>query len=212
MKTITGCAVMLCAVFGQSVLAEDTPRLHPLEAACIDYELTGQMMNGTVERCHRQYGYESFEIQNGTMTFGGFTQQQNQNTIVIGNTIYSIDLQKQTGTRTVNPMYDKLVAQLEGKSPEEMNETFMTAMGFTATGESKSIAGHDCRVFTSAMMGTLCMSSDALMLEQSIMGNTRTATSVSVGESGADENYSQYTQVSITEGPDLSKMPQGQQQ
>jgi len=209
MKTMIGSVAMLCVAMMSSVLAEDTPRLHPLESACVEYALTGQMMNGTVSRCHRKYGYESFDIQDGTMTFGGFTQPQKQNTIVIGDTIYSIDLEKLTGTRTTNPMYEKMVSQLAGKSPEEMKDTFMTSMGFVATGESKTIAGHDCGVFSSSMMGTMCMSDDGLMLEQTVMGNTRTATSVSIGESGADENYDQYTRVSITEGP---SMPQGYRQ
>jgi len=207
MKKSAFCAAMLCAALSQSGLAEDTPRLHPLEAACIDYDLAGQMLNGKVTRCHRAYAYESYEIQEGTMAFGGFTQPQNQNTIVIGNTIYAIDLQSQTGTKTINPMYDKIVASLEGKSPEEMGEAFMSAMGFTLTGESKNIAGHDCNVASSAMLGTVCMTDDGLMLEQSIMGNTRTASLVTIGEGGAEENYTQYTRVPITDGPDLSKMP-----
>jgi hypothetical protein len=207
MKKFTVCAAMVCAAVAQSGLAEDTPRLHPLEAACIDYDLTGQMLNGKVTRCHREYAYESYEIQDADMSFGGFKQKQHQNTIVIGNVIYVIDLPTQTGTKSVNPMYDKILASLEGKSPEEMGQAFMTSMGFTPTGETKNIAGHDCKVSSSSMLGTVCMTDDALMLEQSVMGNTRTATRVNIGEGGAEENYTQYTQVPLSDGPDLSKMP-----
>ena len=57
------------------------------------------------------------------------------------------------------------------------------------------------------MMGTVCLTSDGLMLEQSIMGNTMVATSVSMGDGGSDENYTLYQDVPITDGPDLSNMP-----
>lgn len=207
MIKITNYAVVLSVVITLPVLGDETPKLHPLEAACIDYEMTGQMMTGKVTRCHRDYAYESYEIQEGNISFGGYTQPQNQNTIIIGNTVYVIDLKTQTGTRTVNPMYEKIVTSIAGKSPEEMSQAFMTAMGFSPTGESKTIAGHECEVSGSAMLGTVCISDDLLMLEQSMMGNTRTATSVSIGEQGQDDNYTQYTRVTITDGPDLSNMP-----
>ncbi len=51
------------------------------------------------------------------------------------------------------------------------------------------------------------------------MGNTQTAVSVSIGDGGDDANYTLYQTVPITDGPDLSNMPnwqdlldQGQQQ
>jgi len=207
MRQITNYAAVLLAAITLPVLADETPKLHPLEAACIEYELTGQMMTGKVTRCHRDYAYESYEIQEGSVGYGGYTQPQNQNTIIIGNTVYVIDLKTQTGTKTINPMYENIVSSIADKSAEEMSQAFMTAMGFSPTGESKTIAGHDCEVFGSAMLGTVCMSDDLLMLEQSIMGNMRTATSVSIGEQGEDDNYTQYTRAQITDGPDLSKMP-----
>lgn len=221
MKTIDAYAILLVlAVPGASVVAnDDTPMLHPVEAVCIDYELSGQMQQGTTTRCHRDYAYEQYEIQNLTVGFGGFTQSQNQHNITIGDTIYAINLSTNTGTKTTNPMYDQIVSAMQGSDPADVGNAFIAAMGFTATGATKTIADTTCDVYDSAMMGTACLTDDGIMLEQSIMGSTMVATNVSIGDGGSDANYALYQNVAITEGPDLSSMPslqdlmnQGQQQ
>lgn len=185
---------------------DDTPILHPVEAVCIEYELTGQMQQGTTTRCHRDYAYEQYEIQNVTIGIAGFTQSQNKHNITIGNTIYAIDLGTNTGMKTINPMYDQVANAMQGADPAEMASTFIAAMGFTPTGASKTIADTNCSVYGSAMLGTVCLTEDGLMLEQAIMGNTTIATSVSIGDSGSDDNYTLYQDVPITEGPDLSNI------
>lgn len=186
-----------------------TPRLHPVKEVCIRYEMTGQMMNGDTTRCHRKYAYEQYEIQNTTIGVAGLTQTQNQHTITIGDTIYAIDLQAGTGTKTANPMYAGLVSALDKSTPEQMAETFIASMGFTPNGQSKVVAGQDCAVHTAAQMGAVCLTDDGLMLEQNFMGNVQSAVSVSRGDGGADENYTLYETVPITEGPDLSNGLQG---
>jgi hypothetical protein len=201
-------AMALAATLVTSASAgPESVKVHPVESACLDYELTGQMMNGTIKRCHRAHGHESYEIQNFTMGIAGFKQTQNQHTIIIGDTIYAIDLANKTGTRTKNPMYDSLVTSMKGKSTEEMSNAFITGMGYSPTGESRTVANMKCRVYRSAQMGTVCLTDDALMLEQSFMGNTTRAVKVAVGEEGDDAGYSLYKDVEISEGPDLSDMP-----
>ncbi len=197
-------------VFGAMSAADDsTPKLHPIEKACVVYESTGQMMNGDITRCHRDYAYEVYEIQELQMGFGGFTQTQNQHAITIGDTIYSINLDTMTGTQTVNPMYAGLVSALQDADPDQMATAFMSGMGFTSNGQSKTIEDTDCDVYNSAQLGTVCMTSDGLMLEQSFMGNVQIATSVLIGDGGDDANYTLYQNVPITQGPDLSNGLQG---
>lgn len=189
-----------------AAVADDNPMLHPVEAVCIEYSLQGQMQNGTTTRCHREYGYEAYEIQNFSVGFGGFTQSQNQHVITIGDTIYSIDLASNTGTQTTNPMYAQMVSAMDGQDPQDMGDEFLAAMGYTLSGTTKTIADTECSVYSSSMMGTACFTEDGLMLEQEMMGNTQVATNVSVGDGGDDANYTLYTQVPISEGPDLSGM------
>ena len=184
--------------------ASGTPRLHPVEAVCIDYVMAGQMMNGTITRCHRNYAYEQYEITNTEVGFAGVTQSQNQHTITIGDTIYAIDLQKNTGTQTANPMYASLAAAVKNSTPEEMASAFIAGMGFSPTGGSKTIENINCTMYSAAQLGNVCLTDDGLMLEQDFMGNTQTAVSVSIGDGGDDANYTLYENVTITQGPDLS--------
>lgn len=201
-------AALTSAVLWTHASASDTPQLHPIEAACVDYEMSGQMQSGTTTRCHRNYAYEQYEIQNLTMGIAGFTQSTNQHVITIGDTIYSIDLSTNVGTQTENPMYQQLVDAMDGADPQEMSDAFITGMGFTPNGATKTIAGYECSVYTSQMMGTACLTTDGLMLEQSFMGNTQLATSVEIGTGGADENYTLYENVTINDGPDINAIMQ----
>ncbi len=209
MKSVGVCVfIVLLSVPSAVAIADDsTPILHPVEAACIDYVMSGQMQQGTSTRCHRDFAYEQFEIQETNIGFGGFSQTQNMHNITIGDTIYAIDLSTNTGTQTTNPMYAGLVAALQDTDPADMADNFIAAMGFTATGAAKTIAGATCNVYSSGMMGTMCLMDNGLLLEQSVMGNTQTAVSISIGDGGDDANYTLYQTVPITAGPDLSNMP-----
>ncbi len=210
MKIVMGFAATATILLTAQAQANDsTPRLHPTEAACVTYETTGPMMTGDTTRCHRDHAYEQYEIVNTNISFAGVSQSQNQHTITIGEWIYAINLQTNTGTKTQNPVYDGLVSALEDSSPEEMTPVFLNAMGMTANGQSKTVAGVDCNVYTSAMMGTVCITNGGLMLEQEFMGTTQIATNVSIGDGGEDENYTLYQNVPITDGPDLSNGLQG---
>ncbi len=206
MKIFATCMTVVGLIACSQTATADpsTPRLHPVESACITYESSGQMQSGTSTRCHRDYAYEAYEIIHITIGMAGFSQSQNTHTITIGNTIYAIDLDTNTGTQAVNPMYDGFVDALAGSSPEDMSDAFLSAMGMTPTGETKTIAETECNVYNSPVMGTACLTSDGLMLEQVVMGNVQRAISVSIGESGDDANYTFYQTVPMSQGPDLS--------
>ncbi len=210
MKITTSAALASLLTLAAQASANDaTPRLHPTEAACVTYETSGPMMSGQTTRCHRDYAYEQYEIVNTNISFAGVSQSQDQHTITIGDWIYAINLQTNKGTKTKNPMYEGLVSALDDSSPEEMTDVFLNAMGMTPNGQSKTVANVQCDIYTSAMMGTVCITDGGLMLEQEFMGTTQVATSVAIGDSGAEENYTLYQNVPITDGPDLSNGLQG---
>lgn len=202
-------AIASIGLIGMTGAAAETPRLHPVKEVCIDYEMTGQMMNGTTTRCHRNFGYEQYEIQDTTVGFAGITQAQKSHTITIGDTIYAIDTAAGTGTKTKNPIYQNVADRLKDTSSEDMAASFIAAMGYSPSGASKKIAGHACDVYSAPQMGTACLTKDGLLLEQDVMGNKQTATSVTKGDGGDDANYALYQSVTISEGPDLSNGLQG---
>lgn len=195
--------ITVLAVGGVAAADDSTPQLHPVEEVCVSYESVGQMMNGTTLRCHRDYGYEMFEIEDMAIGLGGFTQSQKAHRVTIGDTIYAIDPNTNTGTKTTNPMYQGLVDAVESNGSETVSSAFLSAMGYTSIGQTKSIAGIECTVYNSQMIGTACFSEDGLALEQTVMGNVMSATSV-VYDAGEDANYRRHETATITDGPDLS--------
>ena len=203
-------ASAIALVFATPTFADpSTPQLHPVDKACISYTLNGQMQSGTVTKCHRDYGYESYEIQNIEIGMGGFSQSQNTHVITIGDTIYSIDLSTNQATQTTNPMYQGLVNAMQNSSPEVMGQAFLNAMGMTPTGQTNTVAGEACNVYSSQMMGTACFTSDWLLAEQDVMGMGQTATSIDRSSGGDDANYTLYQNVPVSQGPDLSNLPGG---
>ena len=162
------------------------------------------MMNGTTTSCHRNWAYERYEIVMTEIGIAGMTQTQNQHTIYIGDQIYAINLDTNTGTQTTNPAYDGIVSAMQNSSPEEMSAVFIEAMNFTPNGETKTIAGMSCNGYSAPQLGTACLTPEGVMLEQSFMGNTQRAVSVSFSDSGDNANYTLYQNVPITDGPDLS--------
>lgn len=182
----------------------DTPQLHPVEAVCIDYEQSGQMQSGTSTKCHRDYGYEQYEVSELSIGMAGYTQSQSTFTVTIGDTVYAIDTAANTATQTVNPMYQGIADAVAQSGPDAVSDAFLNAMGMTATGQTQTVTGLTCNVYASNMMGTACFTDDGLMLQQSVMGTQVTATAVTYDE-GVTENYRRYETATITQGPDLSK-------
>ena len=181
----------------------DTPMLHPVEAVCIDYEQSGQMQSGTSTRCHRDFGYEQYEISELTIGMSGFSQTQSTFTVTIGDTIYAIDTDANTATQTVNPMYQGLVDAVDQSDSDAVSDAFLSAMGMTPTGQTSTVVGLTCNVYSSSMMGTACLTEDGLMLEQSVMGTQIIATAVTYDQ-GVAENYRRHETATITQGPDLT--------
>ena len=181
----------------------DTPKLHPVEAVCVDYNHSGQMQSGTSTRCHRDYGYEQYEIVDLSIGMAGFSQTQSTFTVTIGDTIYAINTDTNTATQTPNPMYQSIADAVSQSGPDSVSDAFLNAMGMTATGQTRTVIGRACNVYASSMMGTVCLTDDGLMLEQNVMGTQVVATGVTYDE-GESENYRRHETATITQGPDLS--------
>ena len=154
---------------------------------CVEYTQTGGM-SGTVTECYKDI-WTSYSTEALSMEMMGFTQEHNQNTIRKDGQIYSWDPTTKRGTVTADPWSETGFAG----DPEAQGEAFMDAMGFSPTGQSRTIAGLSCEVRTSAQMGTVCITDDLILLSQSMsmgpMGFERTAISVTRGTSGDSSRY-----------------------
>ena len=89
----------------------------------------------------------------------------------------------------------------ESTDPKQVLDAFVAAMGYELSDTTRTIADNECRVATGPM-GELCITSDALVLHLSAMGQVRRAVEVVRGESGDPKNYE--VPENVAEGPDLS--------
>ncbi len=176
---------------------EITLKLHPLKQYCVEYNHEGTL-SGTSKQCIRDWGAETFTIENLKVGFAGITQDQNAHKIVIGKKVYNIDPSKMTGTVTDNPFYDAL----SQADPENLSNSMMNALQMEDTGEDKEVAGTMCNVMKSAQVGSACFTDDMVMLEQDVMGVRQIATSVDLSSGGSDADYRLYEKATITDGPD----------
>jgi hypothetical protein len=186
-----------------SATAADTPKLHLVEALCITYQISGQMMEGTNVQCHRQYGHETYRLETTKIKIPGFAQTQSKTTVTVGADIYAINRDAGTATKTKNPMYDGM-AKSAGTDPAE----FLRAMGMSPTGTTEEILGLRCTVYQSTALGDMCMTDDGITLRSKMPSMTMTATEVRRDE-GDPAIYALPGQVEVKEGPDLSQGIQG---
>lgn len=173
-------------------------KFHPLEQFCVEYDNQG-LMSGKTVQCQRKWGAESYTIEDTVIEVGDITRHQKSHNITIGDMIYAINPETMTGTKTKNPLYEKLAEA----DVEQLAKSMMAAMQFEDTGEDKQIAGNTCNVLKSPMGMAGCYTDTMVPLEISGMGLTRVATSVDLDNGGDDANYTLYEQAEITEGPDL---------
>jgi hypothetical protein len=198
--TLTACTVLLlCACDSAPASGGDGfVKFHPQEEFCVEYRNSG-MMNGTSVNCMRKWGTERVEIEDFVVGIAGVTRHEKAHKIYIGDRIYVLDTDRMTGTVTENPIQE----ELSNTDPIALGEAMMASWNMTDTGQDKVIAGVECNVMSSPQMGSVCLTDNLVMLEQSHMGVTRIATSVDLTSGGDEANYTLHEQAELTEGPDI---------
>ena len=168
---------------------------------CVEYKMTGKMIQGTTRTCARDYGKESFTITKSKIGFGNFTKKEHKHSITINQKIYNIDPVKMTGTVTDNPMAESI----KSGDSEAMAQQMIESMNYIDTGKVKTIIGNVCRVYESQMAGTACFTDRAVMLEQEMLGmGGQIAIFYSETESGNDEDYTLYKKIKIVDVPNFN--------
>ena len=180
-----------------SISSAEDVRLHPLETFSVKYSHEGMMSGESKQQC-RNWCNEMVNTINQTMSMMGITQNTNQKTITIRDKIYNIDLDKGTVTEATNPMYDTMVqaSQNNGADPMAFAQQWMDALGYQATGNSRTILGESCQDYTSPqLMGsTVCMTEDGLTLRMAMdmgqrMSSVQTAIEIKRNDPGEDVDY-----------------------
>ncbi len=164
-----------------------------VEEATIHYDVSGTQ-TGKMVRHHKEWGAKQSEVSQTTMNMMGMSFPAHEKTIIEGEWITNVDLNKKTATRVKNPNHD-YYAKLKGdKSGVEAGKEYMRSMGGGDTGKTAKYAGEKCSIWKIPNTGALtCVTQDGLNLWTEInMGGTKivqTATKVERGNPGPKKAY-----------------------
>jgi hypothetical protein len=195
------CIILLIPFTGA---AGDSPwdaRL-PFKEAVITYKLSG-MESGQEKLYIREYGKKTARYRTTSTTVLGITQTTDSVEIVTPDWVYSFDLKKGTGTRSVNPQ--KLMIEeyraLTADEKARVDANAVRLAGALAGGlqgtvqpDARTILGYSCDRVTALGTSayTIHNSGIALLTESTIMGVTITSTAVAITTQGADETYFEF--------------------
>lgn len=136
----------------------------------VKYKLEG---NNVGEKTHysQDYGRLNCWVEVSELTMpGAGTVKKNEKVITYikdgEQWIITINRDDNTGTKMKNPLFQSFAASMEGKSPKEYSEQFMTRMGGKVVGE-KTINGEKCKEWSLMAGANTCITDDQIVVESS---------------------------------------------
>lgn len=173
------------------------------KSGTVEYQITGSMMSGTETLYFDDYGVREAKYTNTEVKFGGFSQKTNNATYLEGSTIYTVDLNTNTGTK----MENSIMKNLEGKDLQDVGRQMLKDMGGKQIG-SESFMGKNCEVWEIKNLGSKSWIWNGLMLktEVNMMGQQITYTATKISEAVDAKKLQRPTNIKYTEGEDPMKM------
>lgn len=208
--SLTVCALALAGTAMADPATTSNVHFYEQEKFTVTYELTGSPESGTITEHVMDWGNKRVEIKNVTMNYAGIKRTIKQRIIYNGAEIITVDLQTGAVTKTTNPMHDKIVASISGKTGVEYGKEWATAMGATPTGKTGTYAGVDCDEWSMPGLGTtLCIAKSGITLfnatKMGPVAMTRKATEVKLGDGGPAEAYA-YDASKIQATPNIGEI------
>lgn len=186
-------------------------RFYGREAFTIVYVQDGAEAGRVTEHV-RDWGRRRAEIVRTTTKVSTVVIEKDNRMVSEGAKVATIDNRTGRISTIVNPMYDRIVASMQGRPGTEFGEQIMRAMGATKTGSTGSFAGQSCAYWTLASAGLRTCVTDwgaTLHVAASLgpVSYERKAVEVRVGDGGPDAAFA-YDASKATAGPDLDALMQ----
>lgn len=130
----------------------DFTKRYGIKSAIVEYTITGSQ-SGTKTLYFDNWGMRQAEHTNSFLEIGNFSKSINILNIVKDDANYIIDLERNTGTKTKNPV-KKLVAELQNqKSFGEFGEQILLKAGAMKIGQEEFL-DKDCDIYEIKNTGT----------------------------------------------------------
>lgn len=133
----------------------DGYKRYEIKSGIIETETSGTMNSGTETIYFDDYGQREAKYTTTTVSVPGMNikQTSNQLTIIDGNWMYSIDLDKKTGYKMKPPMLEELAKGQSTDDLAKVGKEMLEQMGGKKIGEEK-ILGKTAEIWEMASMGT----------------------------------------------------------
>jgi len=205
---IAGIAVVLCLAAAPAA-ADPRVQLTTVEKGTVIHKLSG-VQEGTVTEHWKDFGRARVEITDAHVKMLGVAVDTHQKSIIEGDLITTVDLDRNTVTQSRNPLYQAVVGHMDAKDAAASGTDLYRSMGGRETGETGTYAGETCRVWTIEEAGTrICVTDDGIVLmSQTDLGGKqviRTAVEVHRGDPGPPDAY----EVGIAAKPDPGQVGAG---
>lgn len=189
---IAGTAVVLCL---SAIPAAADPKVHftTVETGTVIHKLSG-LQEGTVTEHWREFGKSRVEVTAARVKTPGGTVETHRKSIIDGDLVTTVDLDRNTVTRSRNPLYQAVVGRMAAKDAAASGNDLYRSMGGHETGETGTYAGETCRMWTIEEAATrMCVTDDGIVLmsQTDLDGQvvTRTAVEVHRGDPGPPDAY-----------------------
>lgn len=189
---VAGAAVVLC-LFAAPAYADPKVQLTSVEQGTVIHKLTG-VQEGTVTEHWKDWGRARVEITQAQVTLMGVAVDTRQKSVIEGDLVTTVDLDRNTVTQSHNPLYEQVAHDMERKDAATFGADLYRSMGGQDTGETATYAGESCRVWImQEAKQKLCVTEDGIVLmsETELGGKrvTRTAVEVRRGDPGPPDAY-----------------------
>lgn len=130
------------------------PKRYLVESGIIEYEITGPQ-TGTETVYFDKWGWREAKYTNTSLSIAGITRKENKLSLMDGDWIYHIDLERRTGTKIKNTMLPQFVeaARRKDQSMTELGEKMLADMGGKKIG-AEQVAGKSCDVWEIKNLGS----------------------------------------------------------
>ncbi len=199
-------ATLATFVFCGSILALQTAaklKRYNQKSGTIEYQITGSMMSGTETLYFDDFGAREAKFTNTEVKMGSFSQKTNNATYLEGSTIYTVDLNTNTGTKIEN----SIMKNLEGKDVQDAGKQMLKDMGGKQIG-TETFLGKNCEVWEIKSLGskTWIWNGVPLKTEVNMMGQQVTYTATKISDTADPKKLQRPINIKYTEGEDPLKM------
>ncbi len=190
-------------------LRDSEYRRYQIESGIVEYRVSGSQ-NGSEAIYFDRWGMREAKYTRTEISFSGITQRTNTLTLLDGEWIYVLDLERRTGTKTKNTLL-KTIAEKSGmKDFGEIGEQMLRDMGGEKIG-SEEVASKPCDVWEVKRLGSRSWVWKSISLKTQVrMGGleiTSQATRVEEGASVPEDKFALPSDIRITESDDINKTP-----